>query len=359
MPCVWFFDVLTVDRAARRVVRSFPEPYSYRRLLMTTSQREARRQLEQFLTALFRPNELIEFRFIESWVSRGKKKSRVVRAAEWLHPHDFLSQHTRLTVFARQSRANIYFGVCPRAREGDAHDELIKTIRCVWCDVDQVSAKEAEGRWKDAGIPRPSIVVSSGSGIHGYWLLEHDLQTPEERLQFAAMLPYFYRSFGGDHVQNLSRVLRPPGTMNYKDARNGRPPLPCTLCACDATLRYPLQTFSPWIDQAEGELRRQMSSRRSEAHNRPSLHDVISRHIDAAALVGQLDQPSRDRSRRDFAIVCDLLRLGLVREEIWELVCGKSKFASNGRPYFDLTIANAENRIFLDDSAPSRPQVPP
>ena len=41
---------------------------------MTISHREARRQLEQFLTALFRTDELIELRFIESWVSGGQKE---------------------------------------------------------------------------------------------------------------------------------------------------------------------------------------------------------------------------------------------------------------------------------------------
>ena len=110
--------------------------------------------------------------------------------------------------------------MCPRPKRGDAQDDCIKTVRCIWCDIDHVTAEEAE-RAVDA-MPeflRPSILVRSGSGIHGYWLLERDLQTPEERSQFAAMLPHFYRSFGGDHVQNLSRVLRPPGTMNFKDAR--------------------------------------------------------------------------------------------------------------------------------------------
>jgi hypothetical protein len=46
--------------------------------------------------------------------------------------------------------------------------------------------------------------------------------------------------------------------------------------------------------------------------------------------------------------VCDLLRLGLSREEIWQLVARGSKFESNGRPYFDITIANAEKTVLAD-----------
>jgi hypothetical protein len=320
---------------------------------MTTPNKGARRQLERFLSALFLPDEFIELRFIESWASRGRKKSCVVRSAEWLRPHDFLAQHAELTSFAKQSRANIYCGVCPRAQEGDSHDESIKTIRCVWCDVDQVTAEEAKKRWHDAGAPRPSLVVRSGSGIHGYWLLERDLEETEERSQFTAMLRYFYESFGGDHVHNLSRVLRPPGTMNFKDARNGREPLPCTLLACDSNLRYPLEAFSPWIDAAEAESRPKSSIRSSRSA--AAFQSVaLNRYAEATDLVSRLDRPSPDRSRRDFAVVCDLLRLGLTREEIWPLVCQSSKFESNGRPYFEVTVTNAERTVLLDRAPAGR-----
>ena len=51
---------------------------------MNTTPENARQQLERFLSALFLPDELIELRFIESWLLRGRKKSRVVRPALWL-----------------------------------------------------------------------------------------------------------------------------------------------------------------------------------------------------------------------------------------------------------------------------------
>jgi hypothetical protein len=325
---------------------------------MTTSRQAARRQLEQLLSTLFLPNELIEIRFIESWVSRGRKKCRVARSAQWLRRHEFLSQYGEITDFARTELANIYFGVCPRCHKGDSHDQTIETIRCVWCDIDNVTTEQAHARWADAEVPVPSIVVNSGSGIHAYWLLEGNLTSPEARSQLAAMLPYFYRSFGGDHVQNLSRVLRPPGTLNYKDARNGRPPLPCTLCTCDSALCYPLEAFRCWIELAESEPQAISPSHSSSPPDTSSLDEVLAGRVEALELVSRLDRRSPDRSRRDFAIVCDLLRLGLAKEDIWELVSGRSKFESNGRSYFDVTISNAERRILLDGTAPSQPPVP-
>ena len=121
-------------------------------------------KLDQFLSALFLPEELIELRFIESWLSQGKKRSRVVRAAQWLHRADVIATHAGLTAFAKRMRANVYFGVCPRPRHGDADDGSIKTVRCVWCDIDEVCLDEARKRWTDAGIPQPSIVVEQRFG---------------------------------------------------------------------------------------------------------------------------------------------------------------------------------------------------
>jgi hypothetical protein len=105
-----------------------------------------------------------------------------------------------------------------------------------------------------------------------------------------------------------------------------------------------------WIEQAEHQRQRKTPSVCSRPATEVSTETILARTAEAAALARQLGKPARDRSRRDFAITCDLLRLGLTGEEIWPLVCGSSKFESNGRPYFDVTIANAERSILLDQS---------
>ncbi len=196
-------------------------------------------------------------------------------------------------------------------------------------------------------------VIGSGSGIHGYWLLEREIHASEEQTQLVAMLPHFYRSFGGDHVHNLSRVLRPPGTMNFKDARNGGTPAPCTLLACDSTLRYSLATFSTWITLAESERNPAGSSDSFEPMDAVAQQTSLCRHLEVVELVNRLDRPAADRSRRDFAIVCDLLRLGLSRAQIWELVSDRSKFESNGRPYFNVTVSNAQRSVRHEEVSPS------
>ena len=322
---------------------------------MTVLPQEACQQLELFLWTLFLADELIESRFIESWISAGKKRSRVVRSAEWLRRDEFVAQHPEIAEFAKRERANVYFGVCPRPRKGDAQDDSIRTVRCVWCDIDDLTVDEAFERWATAGAPVPSIVVSSGSGIHGYWLLEDDVRSQSGRALITAMLPYFYRSFDGDHVQNLSRILRPPGTVNYKDARNGRPPQPSTLLTCEPERRYRLTAFARWIAMAKRKQRQTPVEPVSAGSPKviPASVDA-ARQAEVMEVVQHLDRPSGDRSRRDFAVVCDLLRLGLTSEEIWPLVARASKFESNGRPYFDVTVANAERTVLVDQSTPRR-----
>ena len=164
------------------------------------------------------------------------------------------------------------------------------------------------------------------------------------------MLPRFYDDFGGDHVQNLSRVMRLPGTFNYKDARNGRPPQALHAVRVRRGLALPLAGVLSVVRPSRKE-----RPSRSPAASRKAVSQVLSdqarcRPAEVKELVDRLDRPSRDRSRRDFAIVCNLLRLGLSRDEIWELVAGTSKFESAGRPYFDLTITNAERVVFVDQT---------
>ena len=152
MPCLWLFHLLTPGAAGE--LQPPPSPFNTGSELMSAQRQDARRQLEQFLSTLFLPDEWIELRFIESWVSGGKKRSRVVRPAEWLRTRTFLSQHPAITDFAKRERANVYFGVCPRPKKGDSQDDHVQTVRCLWCDIDDVTAEDALKRWNKASVPR-------------------------------------------------------------------------------------------------------------------------------------------------------------------------------------------------------------
>jgi hypothetical protein len=227
--------------------------------------------------------------------------------------------------------ANLFFGVNPRQNASGVKDAVDHT-RCVWVDLDRVSHDQAAGRWQPI-LPDPSIVVNSGSGIHLYWLLDHDhaVKDTKARTNFETSLKRLYQDLGADSVQDVSRLLRLPGFLNRK-----RRPVPCALLSCDSKRRYSLSTFARWTEAAE-----------------PAEPSSLSRHSfpkrsDGSRIRGQLrclDREVEDRSRRDFGVVARLIELGLSRDEIWQLVQDKSKFATHGEVYFQVTFDNALKSI--------------
>lgn len=91
---------------------------------------------------------------------------------------------------------------------------------------------------------RPTIVINSGHGLQAYWLFREVwyLESPQERAQaqgflseFLATLQLKAKAYGWivDPTADLSRVLRPPGTVNRK-----LDPVPVTVLAWDDANRY-------------------------------------------------------------------------------------------------------------------------
>jgi hypothetical protein len=109
-----------------------------------------------------------------------------------------------------------------------------------------------------------------------------------------------------------------------------------------------MDAFSCWIESAQQEQLHRASQSLSINSIDASGSEALAKSSEIKRIVRRLRRPTRDRSRRDFAIVCQLLRRGLGKDQIWKLVAGSSKFAAGGRPYFDRTIANAERSIRSD-----------
>jgi DNA polymerase I-like protein with 3'-5' exonuclease and polymerase domains len=102
------------------------------------------------------------------------------------------------------------------------------------------TAEEALQALADAVPLAPSFVVSTGGGVHPYWLLEAplDLSEPGARevakatlLRLEATVREAWRRQGWhlDSVADLARVLRPAGSVNRKKTRTA--PAPVTMTA--------------------------------------------------------------------------------------------------------------------------------
>ena len=121
---------------------------------------------------------------------------------------------------------DVYVGVCPRvAPEGPGRKlgkDAIEQVGAVWIDLDGKVPGSSQ-----ALLDGCDIVVSTGNGWHGYKLNakvvtvsnQRDRTTLEARMRQWAN----HIILGTDNVQNVDRILRVPGTLNWKDPDNPKP----------------------------------------------------------------------------------------------------------------------------------------
>ena len=140
--------------------------------------------------------------------------------------------------FLKQKR-NVYFGVAKFETPSNRKKENVKALKAFWIDIDcgeskaEVNPKtgrpdgyidQATGLQKlkdfcaEVGLPKP-LLVNSGRGIHVYWPLTQEVTRSQwepvaERLRDLCIQHNFYID---GQVFEAARVLRIPGTFNFKD----------------------------------------------------------------------------------------------------------------------------------------------
>lgn len=134
---------------------------------------------------------------------------------------------------------NVYFGVAKFATNRNRQKPNVKGLKAFWVDIDCGESKTVvnpktgrpEGYIDQAtgleelrkfckliGLPKP-LLVNSGRGIHAYWPLTREVTREEwepvaERLRDLCVLHNFHID---GKVFEVARVLRIPGTYNFKD----------------------------------------------------------------------------------------------------------------------------------------------
>lgn len=134
---------------------------------------------------------------------------------------------------------NVYFSVnapVPGAPDGKLRKADIATIRAIHVDLDpagpDIHAERARLRsvveTAAATSCPPTAVIDSGGGYQLFWILDAPIPASPENTRWAedqgrslAVL------FGGDRTQNVDRIMRLPGSINWPDAKKraaGRTP---------------------------------------------------------------------------------------------------------------------------------------
>lgn len=171
------------------------------------------------------------------WLELTLLKAGAYPQVYWLELPNVLNQ-AQLEYLQEQNEDgwNIYYGVTVRSVKQDKGrgrraDALF--TRVLWVDMDEKS-EEALTRLKAA---KPSLIIDSGGGYHGYWLLNHVMvlngnEAPLDRFG-GVMLPaddeLFKRTLKGLalHLQadvkvaEYARIMRLIGFKNMKPERGG------------------------------------------------------------------------------------------------------------------------------------------
>jgi hypothetical protein len=136
-------------------------------------------------------------------------------------------------------KRNVYFGVAKFETAQNRRKANVKGLKAFWLDIDcgtsKIEVNPSTGRpegyidqptalgelqkfCEKIGLPRP-LLVNSGRGIHAYWPLTHEVTREEwepvaERLRSLCVTHNFHID---GKVFEVARVLRMPGTYNFKD----------------------------------------------------------------------------------------------------------------------------------------------
>lgn len=165
-------------------------------------------------------------------------------------------------------RINAFFGVATRrvgATSGRA--ENCCELPALFIDADFKLSQESRVLEALVEFPlEPSIVVSTGGGMHAYWLLHEPLDLSDagklaDSTNLMRRLAAAFSAIADESVSEPARVLRLPGTRNFKYPHT---PL-VTLDVCDADRRYTVADICehipatapprPWRGSSSGSLR--------------------------------------------------------------------------------------------------------
>lgn len=285
-------------------------------------------EAQAFLMLLFEkapPEQYVEFAAIWNEKSKGKpapdgKKVHVdvaqVKDLEKVFDNVLADWITR----ENRGGRDIYFGVCPRrtvprTKDGyplRAKNENVSHAVCAWMDYDKSTYKAVA-----AEEPKATFVVFSGHGAHFYWIYPEAVDIQKATEDSLALS----KKYGGDSTSDAARLLRVPGTRNWKDIdKEVRAEVAADYTNPDAVF---VGYKAPDVEVKPGEV---VKVKRSIAELPWDLRTVIMSGYSAAegSFSGRDPQTGEvDRSKVDFRVMCSLMEFGYTEDDIKDVFFNK------------------------------------
>ena len=216
------------------------------------------------------------------------------------------------------STYDIYYGVLPRrGRTKGTSDDCWPTTTVLWADVDAKKFMEhpldTPAEAKAAALDTilrfpltPSAIVDSGHGYHCYWRLESHVWFKDAEYVMRGIAKWV----NGDATYDQARILRVPGTTNWKDPEN---PVPVRLLKLDHLRKYELSDFAEITACLEGPVADGRRIIRTERTRRQDAPDMLKELIDS-------DPPKGSRSETLYHAIAWMKELGYSIDEALTVV---------------------------------------
>jgi len=193
-------------------------------------------EARKLIDALFEPGDIVEIRSVRPGHAGKVHDWYVVGDSGW----DAIEARLR----DANATDHAFFGANPRSRAGGTKANDVPFARSFFADFDRsasgektCSVSEALDRLRDAMLPSPTAVVSTGAGCHVYWRLDDPIEDLDVWSRTQKAIIKTLRTDPAIH--DAPRCMRLPGFANIK---YGHRPV-AQLVRADGRICYPEYEF--------------------------------------------------------------------------------------------------------------------
>lgn len=267
-----------------------------------------------------------------------------------------------------QQGIDVYFGVNPRIGNG-GKKENVHYLSAFHVELDYGKT----GHKKDSPYqtyedalnsiqsfnPEPTIVVHSGGGFHCYWVLSNPIKVCETGVEILESInKNLSKRLGGDPgTHDISRVLRVPGTFNFKIVDNPRP----VSLISNSHRKYNFKDFEQFIS-AEITANKPKTANNTTSQQSQTIVTSITLDIETLPVsekIKKLIKHGNDgsyisRSEADMAVITVLVNKGFDESQIKQIFQSQAigqKYREHHSPdeYLKHTIASAKEKTNLTE----------